>query len=244
MPARTTNPPRGRVLRLRAGWRRHTVAFDFRDMPPAFAPSRRTGFDKPFCFAAVILAAGRSLRMGRPKLLLPWGETSVLGHLISQWQRLGAGQVAVVCASGDGLLAAELDRLGFPAADRVTNPAPERGMFSSIQCAAGWDGWRAGLTHWAIVLGDQPHLRLTTLQRLLALAGTHPGRVCQPACDGERRHPVLLPRSVFHELAQASACHLKEFLAPLNAVSFAADDPGLDLDLDRPEDYRRAKGLI
>ena len=34
----------------------------------------------------VILAAGRSRRMGKPKLLLPWGETSVLGHLIRQWE--------------------------------------------------------------------------------------------------------------------------------------------------------------
>ncbi|HRY59690.1 MAG: NTP transferase domain-containing protein [Verrucomicrobia bacterium] len=38
----------------------------------------------------VLLAAGRSARMGKPKLLLPWGDTSVLGHLIRQWQSLGA----------------------------------------------------------------------------------------------------------------------------------------------------------
>jgi molybdenum cofactor cytidylyltransferase len=43
---------------------------------------------------AVILAAGRSTRMGQPKLLLPWGKTSVLGHLIGQWQSAGAGQIA------------------------------------------------------------------------------------------------------------------------------------------------------
>ena len=37
----------------------------------------------------IILAAGASSRMGRPKMLLPWGATSVLGHLIGQWQTLG-----------------------------------------------------------------------------------------------------------------------------------------------------------
>ncbi|HOW79579.1 MAG TPA: NTP transferase domain-containing protein, partial [Verrucomicrobiota bacterium] len=71
----------------------------------------------------VLLAAGRSARMGKPKLLLPWGGTSVLGHLIRQWQSLGAAQLSVVCAAGDSALAAELDRLGFPAENRILNPA-------------------------------------------------------------------------------------------------------------------------
>src|SRR2546428_14120211 len=91
-----------------------------------------------FSLAAVLLAAGRSSRMGRPKLLLPWGGTSVLGHLIDQWQVLKAEQIAVVCAADDLLIQAELDRLGFSANDRVLNAAAERGMFSSIRCAAQW----------------------------------------------------------------------------------------------------------
>ena len=96
-----------------------------------------------FSLAAFLLAAGRSSRMGRPKLLLPWGGTSVLGHLINQWQVLKAKQIAIVCAAADSLIQAELDRLGFSANDRVLNAAPDRGMFSSIQCAAQWPGWRA-----------------------------------------------------------------------------------------------------
>ena len=40
----------------------------------------------------IILGAGASSRMGRPKLLLPWGDTSVIGHLIRQWQALGAAK--------------------------------------------------------------------------------------------------------------------------------------------------------
>src|SRR5262245_31955866 len=106
----------------------------------------------------VILGAGRSERMGRPKLLLPWGKTSVLGHLIGQWEGLGAKQIAVVCAEGDSAMHAELNRLEVPHVGRSLNPAPGRGMFSSIRCAAEWSGWRDGLTHWVIVLGDQPHL--------------------------------------------------------------------------------------
>src|SRR6185436_8801746 len=106
-------------------------------------------------FGVVVLAAGQSSRMGRPKLLLPWGNTTVLGHLIRQWQELGAGQVAVVCAASDAAIHAELDHLGVAADQRIINPAPERGMFSSVQAAARWNGWRSDLSHWGIVLGDQ-----------------------------------------------------------------------------------------
>ena len=63
----------------------------------------------------IILGAGASSRMGRPKLLLPWGDTTVIGHLIRQWRELGAAQIAVVHRPGRlRKLDAELDRLDFP----------------------------------------------------------------------------------------------------------------------------------
>src|SRR6185369_7472750 len=97
-------------------------------------------------FGVVILAAGASSRMGRPKLLLPWGGTSVIGHLLAQWRGLGAEQVSVVCAQANVALDQELNRLQFRPEDRIVNPIPECGMFSSIQCAASWKGWKPTLT--------------------------------------------------------------------------------------------------
>ncbi len=180
--------------------------------------------------------------MGRPKLLLPWGQTSVLGHLIEQWRALGVTQIAVVCAPANQPLLTELDRLGFPAHNRIINPAPQRGMFSSIQCAAQWPGWEPPLTHWAIVLGDQPHLSPETLRRVLAFSAAHPRKVCQPARGGHGRHPVLLPKAAFRQLAGTRARTLKGFLAarPRLLARCELDDPGLDVDIDRPGDYRKA----
>ncbi len=137
----------------------------------------------------IILGAGASSRMGQPKLLLPWQGTTIIGHLIRQWQELDAGQIAVVCRPDDELLLAELDRLGFPRENRILNPQPERGMFSSIQCAARWPGWQPGLTSWAIVLGDQPHLHSETLLNLLAFHARHSIAICQPSHAGTRRSP-------------------------------------------------------
>ena len=195
--------------------------------------------------AVVILAAGHSSRMKRPKLLLAWDKTSVLGHQIRTWQALGARQIAIVCAAGDDGVRAELDRLGFPTSDRILNVRSEDGMFSSIRCAAQWDDWLPGLTHWAITLGDQPHLRLETLRAVLKLSASKPGQVCQPRRLGHLRHPVVLPKKFFLGLKDSSAATLKEFLRPFaeEIASCEVDDPGLDLDIDVPEDYERARAL-
>ncbi|MDB6108427.1 MAG: uncharacterized protein JWR69_177 [Pedosphaera sp.] len=198
--------------------------------------------DCDISLAAIILAAGRSSRMGRPKLLLPWGKTSVLGHLLELWTKLPSNQIAVVCAPGDALIQTELNRLAFPLEPRVLNPEPERGMFSSIQCAARWSGWKTTLTHWAIVLGDQPHLLPGTLTSLMTATAQNPGKICQPVHNGQPRHPVLLPRSAFERLQRSEDETLKQFLHPMadNVTLIELNDPGLDLDIDHPEDYEKA----
>lgn len=200
---------------------------------------------EPMRLGVVILGAGASSRMGRPKLLLPWGGTSVVGHLIGQWQALGAEQIAIVCRAGDELLGKELDRLGFPQCNRIVNPQPERGMFSSILCAANWDGWQSGLMAWALALGDQPHLRDGTLRTLLAFCREHRESICQPQFEGRAHHPVIFPGEAFAELRQSRDTTLREFLKRISCPSNKCliEDSGLYLDLDRPEDYRIAQNL-
>ena len=202
--------------------------------------------DPTINYGAVILAAGASSRMGRPKLLLPWGATSVLGHLIQQWQSAGAHQIGVVCAGGDVGISAELARLSFPAQNRIINSAPGRGMFSSIQCAARWPGWKPGLSHRIFALGDQPHLRLQTLQALIEFGRMHPDKICQPIRQGRRRHPVLFPNHAFDRLRNATDENLKQFLQamPGDLAGCEIDDPGLDIDIDIPSDYDRARRLF
>ncbi len=199
-------------------------------------------FQNQLAFGVIMLGAGASSRMGRPKLLLPWGETTIIGRLLEQWQALGAAQITVVCRPGDLKLDAELDRLDFPPRDCIVNPQPERGMFSSILCAARWNGWRDGLAAWAIVLGDQPHLRLDTLRALLAFHHDHAAAICQPVYEGHARHPVLLPCRAWDELKNSRAKTLKEFLKQTSCqlVKCSIEDSGLALDLDRPEDYEKA----
>ena len=189
---------------------------------------------------AVILAAGSSTRMGTPKLLLPWGNSSVLGHILARWQALPVKQVGVVVAKTASDVCGELDRLGFLNENRIANPSPERGMFGSVQCAAAWPGWAGSLRQWAIILGDQPQLEEIMLRQLLAFATQNPEQVCQPRHRSQWRHPVVLPKAVFGQLGSSSAGTLREFLAGFERVGFECADRGLDYDIDTPEDYRQA----
>lgn len=194
-------------------------------------------------FGVILLAAGRSRRMGQPKLLMPWGCNSILGHLLTQWQLTGSNQIAVVAAVDDVLIRTELERLQFPEKNCILNPDPERGMFSSILCAARWGRWSTGLTHWIIVLGDQPHLRQETLVELLSFVSKYPLTVSQPGYRKKLAHPVVLPKAIFLELAHTKAATLKEFLASYQVTVCPLEDPGLELDIDRPEDYAKALTL-
>jgi molybdenum cofactor cytidylyltransferase len=201
--------------------------------------------EEPFSLGVAILAAGAASRMKAPKLLLPWGETTVLGALVRRYQELGAAQVAVVCARGDTRMHEELDRLNVPCANRIVNEAPEEGMFSSVLIAARWTGWSQGLSHWAIAIGDQPQVQADTLRTLVQFVVQHPTAVVQPSRNGRGRHPVVLPCWVFKRLAESRASHLKQFLQSDSGpiVLCEMPDPGLDFDLDYPEDYRRALQL-
>ena len=158
-------------------------------------------------FGVVLLAAGFSQRMGAPKALLPWGDGRVVDAHLRNWRTAGAAQIGVVVRPDDmdlrRRLAPEPDVLEIP------NPRAERGMMSSVQVAAAWPFWSASLTHFALVLVDQPHVSPRTLAALLAAARECPARICQPVFDGRRGHPVILPRGEFLDLATTARATLR-----------------------------------
>lgn len=198
-----------------------------------------------FVFGVVVLAAGASSRMGRPKGLLPWGGTTVLGHILAEWRRVGAAQAGVVVSALGPKISEEVQQLGLDFADCIENPEPEGGMFSSVRTAALWPGWNPGLSHFAIALGDQPHLRRTTLAAVLEQARREPDRIWQPSLGGLARHPMVLPAWLFLALGPVPAGTLRDFLKEYRGLRslLEIDDPGLGLDIDTPADYDQARRL-
>lgn len=195
-------------------------------------------------YGIVILAAGSSRRMGRPKLLLPWGETTIIGWQISTWRDLQAAQIAVVHRPDDSKLLLELERVRMSSDERICNPCLDDEMFASVRCAANWSRWNPNLTHFVISLGDQPHIKRETLSELLRFSAAHPEEIGQPLYDGRARHPIVLPRRMFLRLADTGVSTLKEFLSKQSVITIPVNDPGLGLDIDEPADYERALRLV
>jgi len=194
-------------------------------------------------FGVVILAAGASTRMGRCKLLLPWGDKTILTHLLGQWRSAGAAQIAPVIDPSNQLVRKALEDAGFSSSDWIENSSPQMGMFSSLQEASRWTGWLSTLTHWIISLGDQPHIQISTLCLLLDAARKNPTRICQPALHGHAAHPIVLPARNFRQLAQSETADLRTYVRMCEALRlrFQVEDAGVCEDLNTPEEYARWK---
>ena len=187
----------------------------------------------------MLLAAGASRRMGTCKLLLPWGNKTILVHILDQWRTLGVAQIAPVIDASNQLLKTALVDARFSSAEWINNFFPERGMFSSLQEASRWKGWRSGLTHVVVALGDQPHIKISTLRVLLETTRQHPSRICQPVFSGRAAHPLILPVNQFLALAKSDAPDLSEFIRKHEDLRLrvAVSDAGVTGDLNTPADY-------
>lgn len=181
--------------------------------------------------------------MKRPKLLLPWKDTTIIGHLIRFYRALEITQLAVVYYTGDTAIQAELDRLKVSDDARILNPESTPEMFSSVLTGIRWAGWHADLSHLVIILGDQPQIIRSTVARLLAFSNEHPEHICQPAVGGERGHPVILPRELAEKTASGSYRHLKEVLREFadRVLLLPVGDTGITKDIDTPAEYSAAR---
>ena len=186
------------------------------------------------CVAAVILAAGRSTRMGQAKQLLPLGGATVLEATIANVQRSAASEVVLV-------LGASAERIRRPPGiNTVFNPDYEQGMATSLQ--AGISALSPNPSAALIILGDQPFVRPETLDQLIT-AHHHAGRhILIPTWQAKRGNPVLIPRSLFPEVMQLQGdTGFRALFArhPELIKNVEVEDEGILLDIDNQEDYRR-----
>lgn len=192
--------------------------------------------------AAVILAAGASSRMGRPKALLPWRGRTFVAHLVSAARTAGCEPVVVVQGATD-LTGAGIDADAI----RVTNLDWTRGPRTSLAC--GLDGVERAASDpppsgVLILTVDRPHLRTETLSALLDAHRRAPDRVWQARSGGRRGHPLILSTAAVQALRGAPPdATLRDVLrSPAIAPTRDAvdlDDPAIHDNLDRPEDLER-----
>ena len=190
--------------------------------------------------SAIVLAAGESKRMGQPKMLLPWGGTTVLGQVISVLRSAGVGDVVVVTGGYREQVEADAKRFGARAVFNAEYARHE--MLGSIQCGLG------SLTPEAeaalICLGDQPQAQAGTVRRVCEAFRQSASPLVAPSYRMRRGHPWLVARPFWEEVLNLRPPRsLRDFLkAHASEIEYVnVDNPGILDDLDTPEDYRKFK---
>ncbi|HET9507808.1 MAG TPA: nucleotidyltransferase family protein [Gaiellaceae bacterium] len=143
--------------------------------------------------AGLVLAAGGSSRLGRPKQLLPLNGATLLDHTVDVARACGFDQLLVALGGDAGKVRARTNLAG---ADVVVNPGFGAGCSSSIAVAMAALDPRA--TVLVLMLGDQPGVLPATVRVLLAARGDAPIAVC--LYDDGRGHPFAFGRETFEEL--------------------------------------------
>jgi molybdenum cofactor cytidylyltransferase len=181
----------------------------------------------------LVLGAGGSRRLGRPKQLLPYRDGTLLGHVVGVARACPFDQIVVAIGGAAGQVRAKVALAGV---EVVVNDAYGEGCSSSIAAALGALDPRCGVM--VLMLGDQPGVNVSAVEALLAGRGAAPLAVCR--YDDGCGHPIAFARETFAELADLHGDKgvwrlLERRAADVREVPVPGPVP---LDVDTREDYR------
>ena len=192
---------------------------------------------------AVILAAGKSTRMGRPKatLLVGSGSDTFLTRMIRTFQQAGVEDVVVVIGHEADAVRESVAASGLMAR-LVVNADYESGQLSSVVTALRAID-RPGVNAMLLTLVDTPFVSAATVRAVVQRYRAVHAPIVRPVRGAEHGHPVLIDRTLFDALRAADpASGAKQVVrAHVSAAGdVAIDDEGAFLDIDTPGDYARA----
>jgi molybdenum cofactor cytidylyltransferase len=190
--------------------------------------------------SAVVLAAGRSQRMGRPKMTLPWGNTTVIGRVVQVLELAGVDHIQVVTGGAHAEVESALQ--GSPAR-LIFNPRfSDSGMLASLQLGLAHlpEASEAAL----VVLGDQPQIQPEVVVALVARYHEDRPALVVPSYTMRRGHPWIVARSLWAEIqALGTSQTLRDLLHSQaeQIVYLPVDTDSILADLDTPGDYQRER---
>lgn len=195
-------------------------------------------------FAGIVLSAGDSRRMGRPKAGLDYGGQTFLARAVHALADGGVAPLVVVAGRHREAVAAALPA-DLPV-ELLHNPEPDRGQLSSLKIALlHLQSLAAPLAGAAMTLVDHPAVRGETVAKLLAAVGGRDddARIAVPRFGDRRGHPVVFARDVWSEiLATPDDLGARAVVrrVPERVRIVDVDDPGVLVDVDTPDDLARA----
>jgi molybdenum cofactor cytidylyltransferase len=190
---------------------------------------------------AVILAAGESRRLGGAKLLLPYGRTTIIETVINKVTSSKVERTLVVLGSHWRTLKELIKK--YPVVTAV-NPRFKQGMLSSIQ--RGISALPRNCRAAVVVLGDQPDVRPGVINLLLADYRREGKGIVVPVYGQNRGHPLLVDLKFRNEIAGLNPeVGLRDLLQkhPQDILEVRVPRSSVLLDIDTPEDYRKAKKI-
>ena len=191
---------------------------------------------------AIIPAAGRSQRMGRPKLLLPWGDETVVDRVLAAWRASCVVVVVVVVRRDDCALA---ERCRAAGVTLVIPPVDPPDMKASIHFGLKYVQREFTPQEddvWLLAPADMPRLATRVVDALCAAHDSAAPTILVPTFDGRRGHPVLFPWSVIDDVARLRPDEgLNALLRSHPVRELPCDEPAILDDLDTPADYGRMR---
>jgi molybdenum cofactor cytidylyltransferase len=185
--------------------------------------------------SAILLAAGQSKRMGEPKQLMRFGQSTILEQAIDNLLGSGVNEVIVVL----GYRAGEVRRLIATRPVRLAvNPDYEQGMSTSIIAGLNLVDGRSRAV--MLALGDQPFVDSQTINRLIDEFNNHDKGIVIPTYRSKRGHPVIFATKYKEQLLELKgdigARHLvKE--NPEDILEVAVNSEGILVDIDTADCY-------
>jgi molybdenum cofactor cytidylyltransferase len=189
--------------------------------------------------AGIILAAGASSRLGRPKQLLDLGGKPVLQHVVDAAEAAPLDQILVVLGHAAPAVAAAITL--SPRGRFVVNPDHAAGQSTSLRTGLRATAPQADAA--VVLLGDQPGVRPDAVASVVEAWRAGHARVVQACYEGAPAHPALLDRSVWPEVERATGDQgardiLRTHPEWRSLVEVAGSPPD---DIDTEDDYRRIR---
>ncbi len=186
---------------------------------------------------AIILAAGESRRMGQPKLLLPFGEKTIIETVVEKVVSSKVNNTLVVLGSEREKVEKKVKN--FPV-KVVFNPDYPSGMLSSVLC--GFKTLPEETQAVVVVLGDQPSVSTEVIDKIVdAYQKTGKGIVL-PVYEKERGHPVVLDMKYKNEVERLSpdiGLRGTVYSHPEDILEVDVNAPEILQDIDDEADYKR-----
>lgn len=189
---------------------------------------------------AIVLAAGLSSRMGKPKMMLAWGTTTILGKVLGVLAASGLDEVLVVTGAAHEAVEAVCDAAGVRTVQNRDYASGE--MLSSLQL--GLLSLPPATAAAMIVLGDQPGIQQEVVEALIRRYRDTGDSLILPSYQHRRGHPWLVARELWPKLLEMRPPETpRDFLNRRSGIIHYVEVSTSSIveDIDNPEDYLKLK---